>query len=70
MGGAGARFDFAANKLNLEEGLWKVLRSPSREIIVHFPVLMDDGRMETVYRIPGASSHGARAGEGRDPLRA
>jgi hypothetical protein len=32
-----ARFDFAARKLNLDEGLWKVLRSPSREIIVHFP---------------------------------
>ena len=39
-----ARFDFAARKLNLDEGLWKVLRSPSREIIVHFPVAMDNGR--------------------------
>jgi hypothetical protein len=27
-----ARFDFAARKLNLEDDLWKVLRSPSREI--------------------------------------
>ncbi|HEU4981117.1 MAG TPA: Glu/Leu/Phe/Val dehydrogenase, partial [Acidobacteriaceae bacterium] len=26
-----ARFDFAARKLNLDEGLWKVLRYPSRE---------------------------------------
>jgi glutamate dehydrogenase (NAD(P)+) len=33
-----ARFDLAAQKLNLDEGLWKVLRSPSREIIVHIPV--------------------------------
>jgi glutamate dehydrogenase (NAD(P)+) len=33
-----ARFEFAARKLNLDEGLWKVLRSPAREIIVHFPV--------------------------------
>ena len=32
-----ARFDFAARKLNLDEGLWKVLRYPAREIIVHFP---------------------------------
>ena len=29
-----ARFDFAAKKLNLDQGLWKVLRQPVREIIV------------------------------------
>jgi len=48
-----ARFDFAARKLNLDEGLWKVLRSPSREIIVHFPVTMDNGRIEmfTGFRV-------------------
>ena len=48
-----ARFDFAARKLNLDEGLWKVLRSPSRELIVHFPVNMDDGRIEmfTGFRV-------------------
>ena len=48
-----ARFDFAARKLNLDEGLWKVLRSPSRELIVHFPVTMDDGRIEmfTGFRV-------------------
>ena len=48
-----ARFDFAAQKLNLDEGLWKLLRSPSREIIVHFPVSMDDGRIEmfTGFRV-------------------
>ncbi len=48
-----ARFDFAAQKLNLDEGLWKLLRSPSREIIVHFPVTMDDGRIEmfTGFRV-------------------
>jgi glutamate dehydrogenase (NAD(P)+) len=38
-----ARFEFAARKLNLDEGLWKVLSSPSREVIVHFPVMMDNG---------------------------
>ena len=30
-----ARFDFAAQKLNLDDGLWKVLRYPARELIVH-----------------------------------
>ena len=28
-----SRFDFAAKKLNLDSGLWKVLRQPCREII-------------------------------------
>src|SRR5216110_2399752 len=48
-----ARFDLAANKLNLDEGLWKLLRTPAREIIVHFPVAMDDGRIEifTGFRV-------------------
>ena len=35
-----ARFDYAANKLNLDEGIWKVLRYPARELIVHIPVGM------------------------------
>ena len=30
-----ARFDFAAKKLGLEDGIWKVLRQPARELIVH-----------------------------------
>ena len=48
-----ARFDFAAQKLNLDEGLWKLLRTPARELIVHFPVQMDDGRIEmfTGFRV-------------------
>ncbi len=48
-----ARFDFAARKLNLDEGLWKVLRSPSREIIVHFPVTLDNGTIDmfTGFRV-------------------
>src|ERR1035441_6871488 len=59
-----ARFDFAARKLNLEEGLWKVLRSPSREIIVHFPVTMDDGRIEmfTGFRVQHNIARGPAKG--------
>jgi len=41
-----ARFDVAARKLNLEEGLTKYLRTPNREIIVHIPVALDNGRLE------------------------
>src|ERR1700689_4016795 len=59
-----ARFDFAARKLNLDPGLWKVLSSPSREIIVHFPVMMDDGRFElfTGYRVQHSQARGPGKG--------
>jgi glutamate dehydrogenase (NAD(P)+) len=59
-----ARFDFAARKLNLDEGLWKVLRYPSREIIVHFPVGMDNGRIEvfTGYRVQHSQARGPGKG--------
>jgi glutamate dehydrogenase (NAD(P)+) len=59
-----ARFDFAARKLNLEDDLWKVLRSPSREIIVHFPVLMDDGHVElmTGFRVHHSVARGPAKG--------
>jgi glutamate dehydrogenase (NAD(P)+) len=59
-----ARFDFAAHKLNLDDGLWKVLRYPSREIIVHFPVSMDDGRIEmfTGFRVLHSQARGPGKG--------
>jgi len=62
-----ARFDFAARKLNLEEGLWKMLRMPAREIIVHFPVAMDDGHIEifTGFRV----QHSIARGPGKGGLR-
>jgi len=59
-----ARFEFAARKLNLDEGLWRVLRSPSREVIVHFPVTMDDGRIEvfTGFRVQHSQARGPAKG--------
>jgi glutamate dehydrogenase (NAD(P)+) len=59
-----ARFDFAARKLNLDEGLWRVLRHPSREIIVHFPVTLDDGRIEmfTGFRVLHSQARGPGKG--------
>jgi len=59
-----ARFEFAARKLNLDEGLWKVLSSPSREVIVHFPVGMDDGHIEmfTGYRVQHSQARGPAKG--------
>src|ERR1700676_4659716 len=59
-----ARFDLAAQKLNLDEGLMKVLRSPSREIIVHIPVMMDDGHLEvfTGFRVQHSIARGPAKG--------
>src|ERR671924_285888 len=59
-----ARFDYAAQKLNLDEGLWKILRYPTREIIVHIPVTMDDGRLEifTGYRVQHSIARGPAKG--------
>ena len=59
-----ARFDLAAQKLNLDEGLWKVLRYPNREITVHFPVQMDDGHLEvfTGYRVQHSIARGPAKG--------
>jgi glutamate dehydrogenase (NAD(P)+) len=59
-----ARFDFAAKKLKLDEGIWKVLREPARELIVHIPVQMDDGRIElfTGYRVQHSIARGPAKG--------
>jgi glutamate dehydrogenase (NAD(P)+) len=55
-----ARFDFAARKLNLDEGLWKLLRTPTREVIVHFPVALDNGKIEmfTGFRVQHSIARG------------
>src|SRR5258705_8863848 len=59
-----ARFDYAAQRLNLDEGLWKILRYPVREIIVHIPVAMDNGRLEvfTGYRVQHSIARGPSKG--------
>jgi len=59
-----ARFDLAAHKLNLDEGIWKVLRYPNREIIVHIPVAMDNGHLEvfTGFRVQHSIARGPAKG--------
>ena len=42
---AEARFDQAAEKLGLDDGVRKVLRAPTREMTVNIPVMLDDGRV-------------------------
>jgi len=50
---AEARFEIAARKLGLEEGLYKYLKYPNKEITVYIPVAMDSGHLEVFigYRV-------------------
>jgi glutamate dehydrogenase (NAD(P)+) len=59
-----ARSDLAARKLRLDDGLWKVLRAPSREVIVHIPVQLDDGSLEafTGFRVQHSIDRGPAKG--------
>ena len=64
---AAARFDEAAERLNLDDGMRKILKSPTREITVNIPVLLDDGRLElfTGYRV----QHSIARGPGKGGIR-
>jgi glutamate dehydrogenase (NAD(P)+) len=59
-----ARSDLAAKKLELDGGLWKILRNPSREVIVHVPVQMDNGTLEifTGFRVQHSIHRGPAKG--------
>jgi glutamate dehydrogenase (NAD(P)+) len=61
---AQAQFDAAAEQLDLDPGLRRVLRVPKRELTVNFPVTMDDGRVEvfTGYRVQHNLSRGPAKG--------
>jgi glutamate dehydrogenase (NAD(P)+) len=64
---AAARFDEAAARLKLDDGMCKVLKAPAREITVHIPVQLDDGRLEvfTGYRV----QHSVARGPGKGGIR-
>src|SRR6266536_4487753 len=59
-----SRFDFAAHKLNLDPGLYRVLRAPERQIIVAVPYLRDNGEVEvlTGYRVVHNRARGPAKG--------
>ena len=61
---AEARFNEAAQKLRMDDGMQKVLRTPSREITVYIPVVLDDGRIEvfTGYRVQHSIARGPAKG--------
>ncbi len=50
---AEARFEVAGKMLGLEEGLYRFLRYPDKEITVYIPVVLDSGKLEvfTGYRV-------------------
>ena len=61
---AAARFDEAARRLRLDDGMCKVLRTPNKEITVNIPVQLDDGRLEvfTGYRVQHSLARGPAKG--------
>ena len=64
---AAARFDEAAARLQLDDGMRKVLGTPAKELTVNIPVQLDDGRLEvfTGYRV----QHSLARGPGKGGIR-
>ncbi|HYX83226.1 MAG TPA: Glu/Leu/Phe/Val dehydrogenase [Gemmatimonadales bacterium] len=58
------RFDHAAKLLNLDRGLYKVLRNPEKQIITSVPIVRDNGEVEvfTGYRVLYNTSRGPAKG--------
>src|SRR5216110_3688573 len=61
---AEARFEVAANKLGLEQGLYRYLKYPSKEITLYIPIGMDNGQLEvfTGYRVLHSNVRGPGKG--------
>jgi glutamate dehydrogenase (NAD(P)+) len=58
------RFDRAAELLSLDEGIYRILRHPEKQIITSIPVAMDNGEIEvfTGYRVLYNTSRGPAKG--------
>lgn len=58
------QFEAAADKLNLSEDMREILRQPKRELIVNFPVRLDNGRIKTFtgYRVQHNVNRGPAKG--------
>jgi len=61
---AEARFELAARKLGLEEGLYKYLKYPSKEITLYIPAALDNGKLEVFkgYRVLHSTIRGPGKG--------
>jgi glutamate dehydrogenase (NAD(P)+) len=64
---AQSQFDHAADKLDLDDGMRRVLRVAQRELTVNFPVTMDDGSVQvfTGHRV----QHNVSRGPGKGGIR-
>jgi len=62
-----ARFDYAAELLDLDPGMYRVLRHPEKQIIVAVPIQLDNGDIEvfTGYRV----IHNTVRGPGKGGIR-
>ena len=58
------RFEVAANKLGLEQGVYRYLKYPDKEITLYIPVGMDNGQLEvfTGYRVLHSTVRGPGKG--------
>lgn len=58
------QLDAVAERLGLDDGMRRILRSPNRELTVAFPVVMDDGRTEvfTGHRVQHNLARGPAKG--------
>jgi glutamate dehydrogenase (NAD(P)+) len=61
---AETRFEEAAERLGLDDGMRKILRTPNRELTVSIPIQLDDGRLEvfTGYRVQHSIARGPAKG--------
>ncbi|HET9776306.1 MAG TPA: Glu/Leu/Phe/Val dehydrogenase, partial [Gemmatimonadaceae bacterium] len=59
-----SRFDKAAELLDLEPGLYKVLRQAEKQVIVSIPIMMDNGQVDVYegYRVLYNTSRGPAKG--------
>ncbi|NIM48203.1 MAG: Glu/Leu/Phe/Val dehydrogenase [Gemmatimonadales bacterium] len=66
-----ARFDYAAELLELDPGIYQVLRQPEKQIIVSVPIQRDNGGLEvfTGYRVVHNTARGPGKGGIRFDLR-
>src|SRR5206468_620717 len=64
---AEARFEVAAEKLGLEQGLYRYLKYPSKEVTLYIPVGLDNGQLEIFvgYRV----LHSVARGPGKGGIR-
>src|SRR5258708_32131590 len=58
------QFEAAADKLSLSEDMREILRQPKRELVVNFPVRLDNGRIKTFtgYRVQHNVNRGPAKG--------